>query len=166
MSLAERVVVMEHGRIMQKGTPSEIYANPQQVCGRVHRTLELVLRYSSFGGPPGVHRFDCGGNLEMLVPKPAHEGAPRYEVCVRPERIAVHRDKLDEALVDGQPINVLQGQVSDIAYLGPDLHLLIDVEGRTSLSVIEKNIGQPVEHQGERVRLNFRPHDCIIVPAE
>lgn len=41
--------------------------------------------------------------------------------------------------------------MSDIAYLGTDLHLLIDVEGRASLSVIEKDIGPPLEHQGEHV---------------
>ena len=43
MSLGDSVIVMSEGRIMQRGRPTEIYADPKtRVRRRVHRSIQLV----------------------------------------------------------------------------------------------------------------------------
>ena len=164
MSLAEHVIVMDLGRIKQQGTPTEIYAEPANKF-----VAEFIGRSNWFGGrlgeevSPGVCRFEADEGLEFLVPKPAEPSANGYEVCVRPERLELDSGSRRSA---DAPANVIEGRVSDVAYLGADVHLFVVRDSGRRLAVIQKNKGQRVEQAGERVTLQFRPSDCIIVAAD
>ena len=163
MGLAEQILVMSEGRIVQQGTPVEVYASP------INRFVaEFIGRSNWFAGDmapagDGLGRFLTGSGIALLVPAPA-TGAGRYEVCVRPERLVILRGEAASAAPpDG--INHLAGEVVDVAHLGPDLHLLIALANGERLAAVEKNLGQPLEQVGEKVALRFRPEDCIVVPA-
>jgi putative spermidine/putrescine transport system ATP-binding protein/putrescine transport system ATP-binding protein len=165
MSLAEHVIVMNFGEIMQQGTPTEIYAQPASKF-----VAEFIGRSNWFTGrlgeavADGVRGFETDDGLSLCVPVPADTGAALYEVCVRPERIAVGRDGEAAApLAPGE--NALSARVSDAAYLGADVHLFVELENGQRISVVEKNLGQAPEREGDAVTLRFGAHDCIIVPA-
>ena len=165
MSLAEHVIVMDEGKIMQQGPPTEIYARPENKF-----VAEFIGRSNWFTGrlgaetAAGVHEFVTGNGLTFLVPAPRESGAPSYEVCVRPERIGIHRTGQPAPTNDA--VNVMRGAVFDVAHLGADVHLVIDLESGQRISAIEKNMGQPLERTGEKLTLSFGAADCIIVPAE
>jgi ABC-type Fe3+/spermidine/putrescine transport system ATPase subunit len=165
MSLAEHVIVMDQGRIMQQGTPTEIYARPANKF-----VAEFIGRSNWFSGrlgeavADGVRGFETADGLSLWVPAPADTSAALYEVCVRPERIAVSRDG-DAAARPGPGENAVRGRVSDAAYLGADVHLFVELESGQRISIVEKNLGQPPEREGDAVTLHFGARDCIIVPA-
>ncbi len=165
MSLAEHVIVMDEGRIMQQGTPTEIYARPANKF-----VAEFIGRSNWFAGrlgdavADGVRGFETADGLSLCVPLPVEAGAALYEVCVRPERIAVARDGA-AATPPAPGENALSGRVADAAYLGADVHLFVELESGQRISVVEKNLGQPPEQEGDTVTLRFGAHDCIIVPA-
>ena len=165
MSLAEHVIVMDEGRIMQQGTPTDIYARPANKF-----VAEFIGRSNWFAGllgeagADGVRGFETADGLSLWVPTPADTGAALYEVCVRPERIAVGRDG-EAASPPGPGRNALPGRVADAAYLGADVHLFVELDTGQRISVVEKNLGQAPEREGDAVILRFGADDCIIVPA-
>jgi ABC-type sugar transport system ATPase subunit len=91
-------------------------------------------------------------------------GAPPYEVCVRPERVAVDQDSTRTSLEPGD--NVLSGRVADAADLGADIHLYIELATGQRIAVIEKNLGRPPRRVGEALSVRFNARDCIIVPVD
>jgi putative spermidine/putrescine transport system ATP-binding protein/putrescine transport system ATP-binding protein len=166
MSLGDQVIVMDRGRIMQQGSPTEIYARPANKF-----VAEFVGRSNWFAGrlggeaSPGVCLFETTNGVTLRVPALGARTADAYEVCVRPERITV----LDGA---GEPdptrggLNALWGTVTDAASLGGDVHLFVRLESGQRVAVVEKNLGQPLRSSGQVVTLRFRPQDCIVVPAD
>ena len=164
MSLGDSVIVMNRGRIMQQGAPTEIYASPKTkfVAEFIGRSNWFSGRFAA-GANHGVARFETSEGLSINAMKPDNPAVADdgYALCVRPERI----NRLDgEGPVDGG-LTVFKGEVRDIAHLGSDVHLVVTVSGRP-LVVIEQYHGQKLEHAGEDIELVFRPEDCIVVPAD
>ena len=164
MSLGDSVIVMNQGRIMQQGSPTEIYADP-----KTKFVAEFIGRSNWFTGRfagtamNGVVAFETSEGLTLQVRRPAdlQAGDDGCEVCVRPERI--NRHSAAAAEIEGS--TRLTGTLQDIAHLGSDVHLLVKVAERPVV-VVEQYHGQPLEHAGEEIELLFRPEDCIVVPAD
>ncbi len=166
MSLGDIVIVMNDGRIMQKGAPTEIYAAPKTkfVAEFIGRSNWFSGRFAGAAGN-GVARFETseGLSINALKPDDPRMADDDFELCVRPERInRLEGNGNPSGAGEGQTI--LKGQVRDIAHLGSDIHLVVNVSGR-SLVVIEQYHGQTLEHAGEEIEVAFRPEDCIVVPA-
>ncbi|MGI9413598.1 MAG: ABC transporter ATP-binding protein [Hyphomicrobiales bacterium] len=167
MSLGDSVIVMSQGRIMQEGLPTAIYENP-----KTKFVAEFIGRSNWFSGSlteaagNGVCRFDTAEGLSLLVPAPngAGAGTDGYEVCVRPERITT--DRGSSAAQAASDLNRLSGTVRDVAHLGADIHLVIELDCGRLITASEQYFGQALEQSGEPVELTFRPADCIIVPAD
>jgi ABC-type Fe3+/spermidine/putrescine transport system ATPase subunit len=161
MSLADRVIVMNRGRIEQQGTPDEIYAQPRTafVAAFIGRTNWFYGRVSHAPGDDFVHlTTDAGTRLTIRAPGTTASG--KWSACVRPERVAVMGP---EAKADKSGDNLLPGQVVDIINLGAEIHYIIDgAEGR--LMVVEPNRDGPRVRKGDRVSLLFRAKDCVILP--
>lgn len=165
MSLGDDVIVMSDGKIMQQGHPTEIYANP-----KTKFVAEFIGRSNWFSGRLGpaagaeAREFETAEGIRMLVPEPDCGGGDDYEICIRPERIHIERTDQVQAQTEG-PVNALPGVVVDIAHLGADIHLMIEIAGKRLITATEQYNGQTLEQAGQAVVLIFSPGDCIIVPA-
>ena len=167
MSLGDSVIVMSEGRIMQRGRPTEIYADP-----KTRFVAEFIGRSNWFSGRLGaevaenVREFTTSDGHRILVPRPGGPTSDRdaWEICIRPERIGI--DVAGSAGTAAGPANRLRGTVRDIAHLGAAIHLVIELEGGRRITATEQYLGQPLEQAGKSIDLVFRPEDCIIVPAD
>jgi molybdate transport system ATP-binding protein len=92
MALADRVVVVEDGRIVQEGTPGEVSRHPR--TDYVARLVGLSLLPGT-GVGLGV-RLDSGGKVAV-----AEEAAGPVFAAVRPESVALYLSR-----PDGSPRNV------------------------------------------------------------
>ncbi|RWK76744.1 ABC transporter ATP-binding protein [Mesorhizobium sp.] len=163
MSLGNSVVVMSAGKIVQQGSPTDIYADP-----KTRFVAEFIGRSNWFTGQlekstSGMAELKAKGGFRILVPMPAsslNDGA--FDVCVRPERVRV--DAAIESFGD-TPVNAMRGTIRDIAHLGADLHLVVEIAGGQLITATEKYIGQKIEQSGQEVAVTFFPHDCIVVPS-
>lgn len=100
--LADRLVVLEAGRITQTGTAGEIAGQP-----RSRYVAELVgvnLLHGRRDGDRCV-RLDSGAELTVADPLPAGDLA----VVIRPRSVALHRHR-----PEGSPRNVWPAHVTDI----------------------------------------------------
>ncbi|HVZ14384.1 MAG TPA: ABC transporter ATP-binding protein [Bauldia sp.] len=115
MTLADRIAVMNHGKIIQVGTPAEIYEQPNSkyVADFIGNINLLEGHVVSAAG--GSVRMDCKGTGATVVAEQelqAQAGDTAW-FAVRPEKIAVSL-----AAPADPSVNAIEGQVWDIGYLG------------------------------------------------
>jgi len=116
MGLANRVVVMQEGRIVQEGSPSEVYANPRS---------RFVAR---FVGEANLLSGTRKAGVVSLAAGPAFDdrGADgAVDVMVRPQVIAIHRR--GQTVPPGHV--VAEGRVVDRIFLGDHLKYVVDLAG-------------------------------------
>ena len=114
MTVASRVAVMDHGKLIQVATPAEIYEAPDSVYVADFIGDVNILRGNA--RPDKKERLEVhwaeaekpiiAGSREQLA-----EGSD-VAVAIRPEKIAISASKPKDA------VNAFQGKVLDIAYLG------------------------------------------------
>jgi ABC-type Fe3+/spermidine/putrescine transport system ATPase subunit len=157
MSLADRIMVMNRGRIEQEGTPDEIYARPRTpfVAAFIGRANWFHGRLSRGAGC----RLTTDGGTVLAIPDPGGAEGAGWSACIRPERVAV------TGTADGSAENCLSGQVVDVVNMGAELHYIIDgAEGR--VMAIEPNRGGSPVRRGDRIQMSFRAKDCVVLPRE
>jgi putrescine transport system ATP-binding protein len=107
MIMADRIGVMDHGRLVQVGTPAEIYDNPNsrwvaEFIGEVNIIEGEISGSSTVRTPAGELR---------VAPKGGTQG--KVAVAIRPEKI-----HLAAAAPAPTPDNCLPGRIVSIAYRG------------------------------------------------
>jgi putative spermidine/putrescine transport system ATP-binding protein/putrescine transport system ATP-binding protein len=160
MSLADRIMVMNRGRIEQEGTPEEIYAKP-----RTPFVAAFIGRANWFHGrisrAAGACRLTTDAGTALAISDPGGADGASWSACIRPERVAVTRA---ETAGDSRE-NRLSGQVVDVVNMGAELHYIIDgAEGR--VMAIEPNRGGPRARRGDRIHVAFHAEDCVMLPRK
>lgn len=163
MSLADRIIIMNRGRIEQQGTPDEIYMRPRTafVAAFIGRTNWF---HGSIEGEPGsaFARLTTHAGTSLAVRGLANVTGARWSVCIRPERMNVTGP---EATASDANVNLLPGDVVDVVNMGAEIHYIVEsAEGR--LMAVEPNREGPRVHKGDRVGLRFRAEDCVVLSGE
>ncbi len=125
--LGDRIAVLDHGRLVEDGTPRELYLRPQtEFTATFLGGANLWVGESS---PAGV-RF---GSLEMPVAGAVRADGERrrVQVLVRPEDVALQRDA---GRPDGAPLG--QGRVEEIAFSGAVERLRVSLPAIPGVRVI------------------------------
>jgi molybdate transport system ATP-binding protein len=99
-ALADRLVILEHGRVVQTGTPAEVTARPRS--SYVSRLVGVNLLRGTAAGD--VVRLDDGGTLAV-----AEAGTGEVFLVIHPSAVALHR-----ARPEGTPRNVWRGEVDAV----------------------------------------------------
>jgi ABC-type Fe3+/spermidine/putrescine transport system ATPase subunit len=163
MSLADRIIVMNRGRIEQQGTPDEIYMKPQTafVASFIGRTNWFHGRIEAVQGD-ALSRFTTDAGTQLAIrSRGATDGKP-WSICVRPERITVTGAESGSAASSD---NRLSGKVVDIVNMGSEFHYIIEsAEGR--IMAVEPNRAGARVQKGEPVNVLFRAEDCVVLPRE
>jgi putative spermidine/putrescine transport system ATP-binding protein len=150
LTMADRLVVMNEGRVRQVGTQQDLYERPQDrfVAGFVGRStfIEGVIE------APG--RFRSAGGLALVCQAAA---AGPATLALRPERILL--ETAPQAGVD----NNLPGVVEFVSYLGAtvDMHVRISQQERVVVQ-IPNRAGQPLPKVGEEVFVAWLAANGII----
>ncbi len=113
MTVASRVAVMDHGKLVQVDTPDRIYETPNSVyvadfIGEVN--LIKGKTSSNEGGKIVIHWAEGQPALQGTTEEAIGKGAD-VTFAIRPEKIAISKQRPDAA-------NVVEGTILDIAYLG------------------------------------------------
>ena len=106
--------------------------------------------------------FEVAEGLTLLVPKPEFD-APTYEVCIRPERIRVGNANSTDGATN---VNQLSGTVQNVAHLGADIHIVMELASGYRFTISEQFIGQSMDEYQGSLECTFFPSDCIVVAAD
>jgi ABC-type Fe3+/spermidine/putrescine transport system ATPase subunit len=112
--MSDRIAIMNEGRIVQLGTPREIYKRPATVFASrfIGETNLLTGSIVSIEGTSATLRVGAGELVRAETSSPLQVGAAGT-VSIRPEAIRLARSCASGALPDG-----LSATVREIIYLG------------------------------------------------
>jgi putative spermidine/putrescine transport system ATP-binding protein len=141
LSLSDRIVVMDKGRIEQVGTPSEIYHEP--ATAHVASFVGHLGSIEGEGAPDG--RFLVAGQT-LTPPRPLIPGA-KAKWSLRPERVV-----LDPV---GGEWERLSGVVQSVAFLGSVVRTAVTLGDQTlwSDTLVDPRRAQP--QVGAKVTVGF-----------
>lgn len=135
MTMADRIAIMDAGRILQVGTPDEIYEQPN--C---RYTAEFIGSVNIFDGEiardePGFVdiRSSQAANLIHVGHGVTGFLGQQVSVALRPEKLQISKDRPD------QPHNCEAGEIDDIAYLGSHSVYHVKLQGGLTVLVTAMN---------------------------
>ena len=166
MTVADRIAVMEQGRIAQVDTPAAIYEVP---CSRY--VAEFIGDVNIFEGR--ARDVDGNGVAVEVADAPAGLAAPARADCpdagdavllaVRPEKIEI----TPQAPPPGA-LNAMAGEVTEIAYLGSTSTYRVRLDsGKTVVSTQTNRLhhGGGIIDRGARVHLTWPVEASILLRA-
>jgi putative spermidine/putrescine transport system ATP-binding protein len=153
LSMSHRIALMRAGRLVQVGTPSELYQAPADVFA-AHFLGEANLIEAR---TDGAGEMVADGGLRLRAGSPPG-GADRGVVVIRPERIRVNLagDRLD---------NVVRGTVDDALYVGHATRVTVAVAGHRLLAYVSGVGGNGPPATGDEVTIGWNADDSVVVPA-
>lgn len=115
MALASRIAVMDRGKVLQVGTPAEIYEFPRSRFVADFVGTTNLFEGTVSGCEPGLITVRCpetGGEL-LVEDAGSFSVGQRVWVALRPEKV-----RLTKELAAGARVNQLRGTVWELGYLG------------------------------------------------
>jgi spermidine/putrescine transport system ATP-binding protein len=147
MTMADRIVVMNRGRIEQLGDPATLYERPSTAFVASFLGVSNLLPGTVDG--PGTVRLDGG---EMLHVDGAVLNGHTGPVCVgvRPEKLSI----------GGTERNRVAGEILERAYVGVSTQYVV----KTAVGELTVYVqGAPAHAPGERLELSFAPESTFVV---
>ena len=157
LSMSDRIVVMDQGRVRQIGTPEEVYTQPADAFVADFIGTANLLHGVAEPGPRGTVTVDVDGLLRPLVADGTGPTRGPVQLSIRPERIRV--GTRHEPLAPGT--NVLTVPVTSAAYLGD--HYRYVVELGSSAIVIQSLTSI---HDAPEVTIELPPQAIRVYAAE
>jgi spermidine/putrescine transport system ATP-binding protein len=155
MTMADRIAVMNAGRIEQLGTPDELYERPQTAFVAGFLGISNLLHGTVSAGDSV--RLDDGTTLR--IPGESLRGrSGSVAVGIRPEKIRP----------DGQDSNALQGVVKERAYIGVSTQYIVETRnGNITVVVLNDRPGTVPHAPGDHLTLSWDPEATFVVdPTE
>ncbi len=141
MTVASRIAVMDHGKLVQVSTPGEIYEAPQSryVAEFIGEVNLLEGKVQSVGA--GVVDIAWAADGSTFKARTSENLAKDQQVwlALRPEKIRVSLDKPAHAG------NVIAGKVIDIGYLGSITHYHVRLASGQKVTALRANAAHAVE---------------------
>ncbi|NDJ61325.1 MAG: ABC transporter ATP-binding protein [Chloroflexi bacterium] len=159
LTMADRIAVMDSGRVLQVGRPDEIYEQPNSrfVADFIGETNFMQGTLRGREGAAGTVQIDAETRIEAQVngsdAQPDHE----VTVAIRPEKITlvpvdgvarqgdsyqVPAEVVLEAMQAERSKTMLPGTITFANYIGTDTRYIVRIGANTDLVVRVQNAGQ------------------------
>jgi spermidine/putrescine transport system ATP-binding protein len=157
LTLSDRIAVMSAGKILQIGTPNDIYERPQ------HRFVAQFIGDINFLPghlKRGQHNekifVPSGMPVEIPCPAQGFDGAA-VQLAFRPER---------SQLVDLEQPHHLRGVIEAVLYVGTATLYQCRLNNDVKVMLRENNEGlNRGRGVGDRVAVHLPPHACLLMEA-
>ncbi|PJF26500.1 MAG: spermidine/putrescine ABC transporter ATP-binding protein [Phototrophicales bacterium] len=172
LTMADRIAVMDKGKVLQVGSPEEIYETPStrfvaDFIGETNFVEGRLIEKRGYIGIVALKGADCVVEAELGTADP--QIGDNVTVAVRPEKITLLRlgDEDDHLLsVPAAEImaaveretnkTLVEGVVQFANYIGTDTRYIVRIGGSIDLVVRVQNFGERFDtlfHKGERVNV-------------
>ena len=159
MTVADRIGVMDRGRLMQVAPPAEIYEQPNS-----RWVADFVGEVNLFEGRLGDDgqsvEGTAAGRLRVAARADAEPGQIVW-VAVRPEKVRIAR----EAAIAGLD-NSVAATVVDIGYLGDTSLYKLRIRDGSQVKAVIANVGrlaEPAAALDQQVWLSWPPEAAIVL---
>jgi spermidine/putrescine transport system ATP-binding protein len=160
LTLSDRLVVMNAGRIEQLGAPREVYERPRTrfVAGFIGTSNLITGTVERMDGATAV--LGTTADEHISVPDAAAIGAAvgqPLDVTIRPEKIIITSDRPEPGRCS------IRGRVSEVVYLGTSTQYAVRTKDGSELLVFLQNAAdsRDIAERDEDVWLSWRPEHTL-----
>ena len=158
MAMADRIAVMDAGKVLQVGTPEEVYETPSTrfVADFIGETNFITGQVVSANGE--LAQVQLGENAVIQAMRGPQEVRPGQEVTIalRPEKVNLFTtkgvieyeegstesaDEYKRSLLRDPNINLIRGKVEQSVYIGTDYRYALQIAGGQELIARVQNFG-------------------------
>jgi iron(III) transport system ATP-binding protein len=154
MAVADRIALLDAGRVAQVGTPRQIYTRPASRFAAEFMGMTNVIEARVSALDPVTLETPLGTLGAARLPGGIASGDPVL-LSVRPE-----------AWKRGPGTHGVRGHVTTAAFLGDHAEYGVQVEQGPALRVTELGSGASVPGQGDRLELHVDPEDVVVLARE
>jgi putative spermidine/putrescine transport system ATP-binding protein len=156
LTMSDRVVVMNHGRIMQVDTPMALYERPANMFTASFIGETYFLPVTVHGDAASI-----GDRRLLLSARPAPGRSHR--LLLRPEKLHFVAAPAPEGL------NLLRGRVRDVVFQGESVVSYVEIEGAMEVAVrhLNREVARGgIVPPGTEVTLGLDPADTLVLPED
>jgi spermidine/putrescine transport system ATP-binding protein len=131
LTMSDRIAVMSAGKILQVGSPHDIYEHPAErfVAGFIGETNFLDAEVVATSAGSATVKLPSGKQIPAGLPEGFQPGS-RVSLAVRPERAQIVVADADATLA---------GVIDNLVYLGTDTHFHLRLDGGEAFIVRQQN---------------------------
>jgi putrescine transport system ATP-binding protein len=164
MTLADRIAVMDQGRLVQVAPPSVIYEQPStRYVADFIGDINILEGAVAGTDRPGLIRLDgchTGNPVEVETDVAAPAGGKAW-FAVRPEKVRISLDPPASG-----PVNTAQGEVWDIGYIGDVSVYHVRLAGgatvRATVANTQRLVERPITWE-DKVWLSWTPDSGVLL---
>jgi len=148
MAISDRIAVMRKGKILQVGTPQELYLNPQHlfVANFIGESNFLEGYVAELDG--NELTIELRGGLHVQSLDKMHEKGERVVIAVRPEVLAVEKG-------EKKGVNSIFGHIEGFRFEGTNVRYEIRLENGDLVVVVRPALMAKWLDIGEKVTVSF-----------
>jgi spermidine/putrescine ABC transporter ATP-binding subunit len=167
MTMSDRIVVMNHGRILQSGPPRDVYERPRtrfvaeflgtanifrcSVAQRMQHAVQVLL-----DGAPQA------GTIELAAGEASASmtSGASFEIAIRPEKVLLD--------VQREGYASFEGRISQHVFRGAQHVYLVEVPALGASMYVNQQAGSghAAHDCGEPVRVSFDPRQVVILEPD
>jgi spermidine/putrescine transport system ATP-binding protein len=136
LTMSDRIAVMSEGRILQLGSPTDIYNHPAErfVADFIGDTNFLEAEVTERNGRSAMVRLPGGAVRRASLPDGlAPAAGERVTIVIRPEHASLAPGSIEAG--------DLEGTVENAVFFGTDTHIHLRLPGDTSFTLRRQNTG-------------------------
>lgn len=159
LSMADRLAVMNHGRIEQVGTPVEIYERPRTlfVAGFIGQSNFFAGRIVD----PGTG--DGAAVLENAEGRRLHAGNP-LGLAGGSQAVLSVKDQRTRLSPSPAPGHAFAATVESVAYLGTAIQYVCRSNGQAVMALVSNDGQSAVLSPETNVWIDWQPRDAVLLP--
>lgn len=148
MAISDRIAVMKKGKILQVGTPQELYNNPQHIFVANFVGENNFLEGNVVKADDGKLRIELRGGLTVTGSDSAKEEGERVVLAVRPEVFTIENGHKKRN-------NSLFGVVERVRYEGTNVRYEVRLENEDMIVVVRPSLTEEWFNSGDKVTVSF-----------
>lgn len=164
LALADRIAIMQEGRISQLGTPEQIYGSPVSASIASFLGVTNVFSVASDSTSRSLHLTGS----EVVLRSTSAVPTAASSACIRPEDIVVTLDQPRDAdsAASHTDTNLLDGVVEIAVFQGATIRCKVKLDGGVQLDAVCAPPTDGVLAPGARVKVTIAADAVKVLPDE
>ncbi len=148
MAISDRIAVMKKGKILQVGTPRELYTNPQHIFVANFIGENNFLEGNVVKTTDGKIQIELRGGLTVSGSDTTQKGGERVVLAIRPETFTIEKGHKRRS-------NSLLGVVERLRYEGTNVRYEVRLENEDVVLVVKPSLIEEWFNTGDQVTVSF-----------
>jgi len=157
MAISDRIAVMKKGRVVQIGTPNELYMNPKSLfVAHFIGESNFLEGYASSANSENVSIELRGGIKVHAINKGIKKG-DRVVLAIRPETFVIEKGARKNEIS-------ISGVIEKVTFEGTNIRYEIRLQNQDLVICVKPSLTEKWFNIGEKVNVSFSPEKAHVFP--